>query len=180
MSVLFGGWQSYRAAYSKLPTDAAGRTFVILGTSHYGEPEKFGLTSKRFSTPLGTTRTDDALVHRLIARAPKGVNVEDYCHAVEHSIEFQVLFLQWLYGPEITIVPILCGPFARSIYQGGKPEDDPGVERFLGELGEIAASQGDRLTWVLGVDMAPHRPPLWRPIRCGGQRRLPSGGEVPR
>ena len=36
------------------------RTFVILATSHYGEPEKFGLTRKKFRTPLGEARTDDA------------------------------------------------------------------------------------------------------------------------
>ena len=32
------------------------RTFVILGTSHYGEPERFGLTRKPFLTPCGETR----------------------------------------------------------------------------------------------------------------------------
>ena len=31
------------------------RTFVILATSHYGEPERFGLTRKPFVTPLGET-----------------------------------------------------------------------------------------------------------------------------
>ena len=34
------------------------RTFVILATSHYGEPEKFGLTRKNFRTPLGEAPTD--------------------------------------------------------------------------------------------------------------------------
>jgi AmmeMemoRadiSam system protein B len=80
--------------------------------------------------------------------------MEDYCHAVEHSIEFQVLFLQHIYGPGIKILPILCGSFARSIHYGGMPESNPEVERFLGALGEIAAREGDRLLWVLGVDMA--------------------------
>ena len=80
--------------------------------------------------------------------------MEDYCHAVEHSIEFQVLFLQHLYGPEIRILPILCGSFANSIQNGGMPEDNESVRRFLGNLGEIAAREGDRLTWVLGIDMS--------------------------
>jgi AmmeMemoRadiSam system protein B len=79
---------------------------------------------------------------------------EDYCHAVEHSIEFQVLFLQHVLGPEIRILPILCGSYARSLQQGGKPEEDDGVARFLGALGEIAAREGSRLMWVLGIDMA--------------------------
>jgi len=80
--------------------------------------------------------------------------MEDYCHAVEHSIEFQLLFLQHLYGPEVRILPILCGSYARSIYEGGVPEDDITVGCFLGALGELAAREGGRLLWVLGVDMA--------------------------
>ena len=39
-----GGWQSYRAAYQELTPDLRDRTFVVLGTSHYGQPGKFGLT----------------------------------------------------------------------------------------------------------------------------------------
>ena len=80
--------------------------------------------------------------------------MEDYCHSIEHSIEFQVLFLQYLYGPDIRILPILCGSYARSIYGGGAPEDDEHVRRFLGALGDLAAKEGDRLFWVLGIDMA--------------------------
>jgi hypothetical protein len=136
----------------KLP--AAERTFVILGTSHYGEPDRLGLTRKPFVTPFGEAVTDTALVDRLAAAAGDGAFMEDYCHAVEHSIEFQIIFLQYLFGPAIRIVPILCGSYARSIYQGGLPEDNESVWRFLGALGELAAKEGDRLTWVLGVDMA--------------------------
>jgi AmmeMemoRadiSam system protein B len=150
----FGGWQSYRAAYRTLPANAANRTFVIVGTSHYGEMDRFGLTRKTFVTPLGAAKTNLGLVDRLASRASNGIGMEDYCFSVEHSIEFQVLFLQWLYGPGIDILPVLCGSFARSIYYGGKPEQNEGVARFLGELGEIAETEKDRLTWVLGIDMA--------------------------
>jgi MEMO1 family protein len=80
--------------------------------------------------------------------------MEDYCHAVEHSIEFQVVFLQHLYGPDVKVLPILCGPFVKSIYEGGMPEASDPVKRFVGALGEIAAREADRLFWVLGIDMA--------------------------
>ncbi len=150
----FGGSACYRAAYRKLPADAANRTFVILGTSHYGPMDLFGLTRKGFETPLGATQPDLAIIDRLSSRAPNSITTEDYCHAVEHSIEFQVLFLQWLYGPQIRIVPILCGSFARSIYYGGLPEANPGVERFLDELRDLAEREKHRVTWVLGIDMA--------------------------
>jgi hypothetical protein len=149
-----GGARSYASAYRALPADAARRTVVVLGTSHYGAPERFGLTRKPYATPFGPCGTDLALVDRLIAAGGEAVQVEDYCHAVEHSIEFQVLFLQRLLGPAVPIVPVLCGPFAASASGEGRPEDDPGVARFLGALAELQDREGSRLLWVLGVDMA--------------------------
>ena len=150
----FGGWESYRDAYAALTPDYREKTFVILGTSHYGEPDRFGLTRKPYVTPFGESRTDVDLVNELESKSPDAVRMEDYCHAVEHSIEFQALFLQYLFGPEVKILPILCGSFARSIYQGGKPEDNEHVKRFFGALGEIGAREQNRLCWVLGIDMA--------------------------
>ena len=145
-------WQSYQAAYQCLTPDLRDRTFVVLGTSHYGAPDKFGLTRKPFETPLGRTRIDEALVSAL--EGQPAVVMEDYCHAVEHSIEFQVVFLQSIYGPDVRILPVLCGSFARSIEEGGLPEDNDDVKRFLGVLGEIGAKEAKRLFWVLGIDMA--------------------------
>jgi AmmeMemoRadiSam system protein B len=150
----FGGWESYRDAYAALTPHYREKTFVILGTSHYGEPDRFGLTRKPYVTPFGQSRTDVDLVDELELKAPDTIRMEDYCHAVEHSIEFQVLFLQYLFGPDVRVLPILCGSFARTVYNGGKPEDNEQVKRFLGALGEIAAREQNRLCWVLGIDMA--------------------------
>ena len=150
----FGGWESYRDAYASLLPSYQDRTFVVLGTSHYGEADRFGLTRKPFVTPFGEAITETALVDELAQAAPGSIGMEDYCHSVEHSIEFQVLFLQYLYGPSIRILPILCGSFARSIYEGGKPEANEHVKRFFDALGNISAREGNRLFWVLGVDMA--------------------------
>jgi AmmeMemoRadiSam system protein B len=150
----FGGWESYRDAYASLLPAYKDRTFVVLGTSHYGEADRFGLTRKPFVTPFGEAITETTLVDELARAAPGSTRMEDYCHAVEHSIEFQVLFLQYVYGPNIRILPILCGSFANSIYKGGKPEANEDVKRFLDALGNISAREGDSLFWVLGVDMA--------------------------
>ncbi len=147
-----GGWESYRAAYGSLRPELKDRTFVILGTSHYGEPNRFGLTRKPFVTPFGTTRTASALVEELGTQP--GAIMEDYCHAVEHSIEFQVVFLQHLFGPEITVLPVLCGSYGPSLLSGEAPEADPMVARFLDSLAEINARERDKLFWVLGIDMA--------------------------
>jgi AmmeMemoRadiSam system protein B len=149
-----GGWDSYRAAYGALDASMGDRVFVVLGTSHYGAPETFGLTRKPFLTPFGQTQPQTDLVDWLAQRTPRASRMEDYCHAVEHSIEFQVVFLQNLFGAGVKVLPILCGPYARSLYNGGLPEDDEGVKEFLDALGELQAREGRNLCWVLGVDMA--------------------------
>jgi MEMO1 family protein len=154
-----GGWGTYRAAYQCLPggADSTGggeRTFVILGTSHYGAPDRFGMTRKRFVTPLGEARTDLDLVNELERRAGDAIRMEDYCHSVEHSIEFQTIFLQQLCGANVRILPILCGPFVKSIYESGMPEENEHIASFFDALGDIAARESGRLFWVLGIDMA--------------------------
>ncbi|MFM2125101.1 MAG: AmmeMemoRadiSam system protein [Acidobacteriota bacterium] len=150
----FGGVESYRAAYRSLTPADADRTFVILGTSHYGMPDRFGLTRKPFVSPYGHTTPALDLIDSLATQAAGAVQMEDYCHAVEHSIEFQVIFLQHLFGPNIKILPILCGSFLKSLYEGGLPEDNEHVRRMFGALGDMAAREGSKLCWVLGVDMA--------------------------
>ncbi len=155
-----GGWQSYREAYSVLRPEHRERTFVVLATSHYGAPERFGLTRKTFRTPLGEVANDTRLVDWLAERAPKSIEMEDFCHSFEHTVELQLIFLQHALGPGVRILPILCGPFARSVAawtsmgRGGKPEDDDKVKAFLEALGEMREREGDKLFWILGVDMA--------------------------
>ena len=151
-----GGWNTYRSAYQALPSisEAQDRTFVILGTSHYGAPDRFGLTRKQFITPYGQARTNIPLVDELEAAAPDSIRMEDYCHAVEHSIEFQIVFLQHIYGNDVKILPILCGPFVKSLYEGVLPESNVAVTRFFDALANVGAREGKRLFWVLGVDMA--------------------------
>jgi AmmeMemoRadiSam system protein B len=179
-------WASYASAFSAIPRSAGEKTFVILGTSHYGEPDRFGLTRKPFLTPLGETTPDLALIDRLEQRGGAAVKMEDYCHAAEHSIEFQVVFLQYLFGPNIKVLPILCGSFARSIYQGGRPEENEAVQQFLAELAEVGQARANDLFWVLGVDMAHmgHRYqdevryqagfPEMEPVRVRDQQRIES------
>ncbi len=149
-----GGWETYQAAYRALDSRYRDRVFVILGTSHYGEPDRFGLTRKPFLTPYGEARTETTLVGQLAAVGGDAVKLEDYCHAVEHSIEFQVLFLQHVLGPDVRILPILCGPFAKGLFDGEKPEQEDRVRRFLDALGELGAREGKRLFWLMGIDMA--------------------------
>ena len=153
----FGGADCYAAAYNQLRAakDAAcNKTIILLGTSHYGQPERFGLTRKPFVTPYGRIQPDLKLINQLAAAAGESVVMEDYCHAIEHSLEFQAVFLQHLLGADFKIVPILCGAFAKALFEGEAPERDDHVYRFFDALGELSELHRDELFWVLGIDLA--------------------------
>jgi MEMO1 family protein len=64
------------------------------------------------------------------------------------------VFLQQMLGSDFKIVPILCGPFAKSLTTGEPPEKDDKVWRFFEALGETAELYAAKLFWVLGVDLA--------------------------
>jgi AmmeMemoRadiSam system protein B len=100
---------------------------------------------------------DTELVDQLASGAPDSILMEDYCHSIEHSIEFQCVFLQHVLGERAAnarILPILCGSFFQSLLSGEPPETDPHAGRFFETLRQVAAGQGSRLFWILGVDMA--------------------------
>lgn len=149
-----GGWASYASAYSGLGPKHARRTVIILGTSHYGEPERFGLTRKPFMTPYGEVPVATEIVEELVRDGGEAVSLEDYCHAIEHSIEFQCVMLRHRLGPALRIVPILCGSFWQSLRDGVPPESHPNVARFVDALRGLQARRGSELLWILGIDLA--------------------------
>ena len=158
-----GGRNCYAETYRRLAAfpSLAERTFMVLGTSHWGAAGKFGLTHKPFVTPLGTLRVDDEMVSWLEQHAAGAVNSEDYCYAFEHSIEFQCVFLQYALGPDLKIVPILCGPLGEGPTAGTADlnvsatcaQSEKGPESFLDALAQLAEKHKDRLFWVLGIDL---------------------------
>src|SRR5207247_2596728 len=90
--------------------------FVIVGTCHVGMRHPFALTRKDYDTPLGPARADRDFVEALAARAAQDCFGSELAHRSEHSIEFQAVFLQYLYAGrrDITVVPLLTGIAAAS------------------------------------------------------------------
>ena len=157
-----GGRNCYADTYRRLAAfpSLAERTFMVLGTSHWGTPGKFGLTHKPFVTPLGTLRVDNEMVSWLEQHGAEAVISEDYCYAFEHSIELQCVFLQYALGPELKIVPILCGPLgecapaeAADHKTSAAPANERGTESFWGALARLAQKHKGQLFWVLGIDL---------------------------
>jgi len=152
----YRGGPAYAWAYRELAERGEADLFVIFGTCHAGMAHPFALTRKDFDTPLGPARTERDFVEALARRAGQDCFGSELAHRNEHSIEFQAVFLQYLYAGrrEISIVPVLTSFVHEALARGQRPQDDPRVPRFLEALGETITASGRRVAFIAGADLA--------------------------
>ena len=128
-------------------------TYIILGTSHYSGEDYFILTEKDFETPLGVLRTDKEFVKALRRNCPVPLIENDVAHRPEHSIEFQVLFLQYLFGNESKkIVPILCSSLSEFFEDGQSPMSSRKFQSFISSLKQTIGDLNRKVVYILSVD----------------------------
>jgi hypothetical protein len=128
---------------------------IVYGTGHSLADDFVALTRKRFETPLGQVACDTAFVDRLAARLGPHAYRSELAHREEHSIEFQVLYLQRrLGGRPLTLVPILCGGFHRLLDDRRLPREEPAVETFVAAVRETERELGGHTLHVAGVDFS--------------------------
>lgn len=162
------GGSCFARGYKEIETSARAGCFILLGTAH-GETEGlFALTRKDFETPLGILRTDQELVGALERGGGKGFFQGEFAHRTEHSIEFQVVFLQYLYGDrDITIVPILCSSFHEIIQKGISPLEVPEVRDFVNFLKGAVRDSGREVFILASADLSHVGPRFGDPFRVG-------------
>jgi AmmeMemoRadiSam system protein B len=168
------GAAAYAHAYDALERAGGADLYVIFGTAHQGalrEPgaaprdpaeDVFIATRKSFATPLGVAETDAAFVDRLEKRLGRRLDEAELSHRTEHSVEFQVLFLQraeerLARGRPARIVPIVCGSLARWTESGASPGATPAVADVLAALRATIDEEeaaGRRVLAIAGADLA--------------------------
>ncbi len=129
---------TYAHTYKAIAERSSASVFVIFGTSHERMQHRFTLCDKDFDTPLGRVKVDHEYVSMLAEHLSSSTNgfdpyVDQYNHRHEHSIEFQVVLLQYLLGGrrKFTIVPILAGSFYDCLTKRQQPAEDPQVQAFV-------------------------------------------------
>jgi AmmeMemoRadiSam system protein B len=150
------GGPAYAWAYRDLVERSDADCFVIFGTCHAGMRDPFVLTRKDYATPLGPASVDRSFVDGLAARVQHDCFASELAHRGEHSIEFQAVFLRYLFEGrrEFTIIPILASFAHEALARGQGPEDDPRVPRFLDALAETMATSGRKVVVIAGADLA--------------------------
>lgn len=155
---LMRGGLSYARAYQALEQSEPADLYVILGVAHAGSENLFMLTQKDFETPLGRVQTDREFVQRLQEQMTVDLFADEISHKSEHSIEFQVIFLQYLLAQRhpFQIVPILVGSFHDLLNQGTPPEEVPVVQRFFHALKTTLdeTRKQKKVCMIAGVDLS--------------------------
>ena len=95
-------------AYRQL-RNSTSRTFVIAGPDHYGTTNMVSIQSSgKWETPLGNAKINQNTALEILRSSDNVVEYEP-AHRMEHSIEVQLPFLQYLFGEEFTFVPLSLG-----------------------------------------------------------------------
>jgi len=147
-----------KTTYVNLYRRLKGRNYnlvIILGVNHQWQDGLYSVSEKNFITPFGKLKTDKDFISQLKARVPEGaLTTNDFGHKIEHSIEFQTIFLHhYLKGP-VSIVPVLCGGVHEFIFQRKNIFAD---DRFLGmaeALEDLIKARGENVLLVSGVDFS--------------------------
>jgi hypothetical protein len=93
-------------AYYELAIDGKPDIVVLFGPNHTGYGSGLAVMDEGvWRTPLGDIEVDSAVANQIV-RISGIVDVDDSAHNMEHSIEVQLPFLQYLYDSKFKIVPI--------------------------------------------------------------------------
>ena len=113
------------------------------------------MSRKDFETPFGVLKADREVIDQIAAEAPLDVFADEFAHKEEHALEFQAVFLKYLYpNHDIPFVPILCGSFHQMVMGKTAPESAPVVADFVRVLRDVLNASGKRVCFIAGVDLS--------------------------
>jgi AmmeMemoRadiSam system protein B len=150
------GGISYAWGFKEVVERTEANLFVIIGTSHYSG-HRFTLTRKHFQTPLGTVPTDQSYIDRLVGHYGPGLfDDELMAHLPEHSIELEVVFLQYLYEGRrpIRIVPLVVGSFQDCVETAAEPTHRGDIRRLIEALRCVDGDADEPICYIISGDLA--------------------------
>ncbi len=157
------GAAGYAWAYRQLLPPCDTDRFVVFGTAHHPMRQPICVLRKNFETPLGVVQTDRAFIDRLAeglasSVAGRQLNLfdDETAHRMEHSIEFQAVWLAHVLGAhrEVKIVPVLVGSFHEYLAEGLFPGDSPELQAFVAAIRAAAEDNSGRLCFISAADFA--------------------------
>jgi MEMO1 family protein len=147
------GGPTFAWGFKELVEHSDAQIFVIIGTAHYSA-KRFTLTRKHFRTPLGIAMTDEAYVNRIAAIYGDRAFEDEVAHLPEHSIEFEVVFLQHCLERPFRIVPLLVGSFQDCVATKTPPHEQADIYLMIQALKRAEAECGEKVCYISSGDLA--------------------------
>jgi AmmeMemoRadiSam system protein B len=144
------GGPCYAHAYRHIVEAGAADLYVIIGTCHTALGEHFAATTKDFKIPYGTVQIDQDFISAIQENWQGDLFKDELMHQVEHTIEFQLVFLQYLFREKFRIAPILSS-FS---YNDVLDEDNTKLSSFLKVLKAAIDKYSGRVCVIASVDLS--------------------------
>ena len=146
----------YAFAHREIWERSSSHCFIIFGTAHAPMKQPFCLTRKDFGTPFGNLSVHTELIDAIQSQCSDDLFRDEIVHRSEHSIEFQCLFLRYLYPEPIPlkIVPILSGPLHEAIEKGISPMEIKPIRQFIDVLRDSVSSLGEEVCYIASADLS--------------------------
>ena len=149
---IHAGGVCYAHAYKTLAEAEPADLYVILGTCHTPMQRAYTATLKNFQTPFGTVETDSEFISSLGKKFSYDLFEDELMHRTEHTIEFQLIFLQHILKTEFTIAPILCSFSHEALLP--KSEQKNEIELFCRNLRRAIQTHIGRVCVIASVDFS--------------------------
>ena len=137
------GAKAFAESYNRFKIPSGSRV-IILGVGHHLDLP-WSVLTKDIATPFGVIKNDRGGLLYLTKSKKLNLFPNHIVHKLEHSIEFQTLFLHYLLKDEFVILPFLVGPLITFLENKNKQL----VEKFVEGLSELI---DERTYIVLGID----------------------------
>ncbi|MDK2861360.1 MAG: hypothetical protein PWP33_563 [Thermodesulfobacterium sp.] len=134
--------KSYAESYSRFKIPPGSRV-IILGVGHHLDLP-FSMLTKDVATPFGLIKNDRGGLFFLRTSKKLEVFPDHIAHRLEHSIEFQALFLHYLLKDQFMVLPVLVGPMPTLF------ENPELTEKFAEGLAQLM--EDGKTYLVLGID----------------------------
>ncbi|MFB3115201.1 MAG: AmmeMemoRadiSam system protein B, partial [Nitrospirales bacterium] len=146
----------YAWAYKELREAESPDVYIVIGIGHAGLDEPVAVTDKDFETPLGVVPVNRPIMDYLKAKGGDELFAEEIRHQKEHSIEFQLPFLQETVGTQkpISIVPVLSS-FPPITFIDPELKDFANkIEQFVSLLKEAITASGQTVCIIASANLA--------------------------
>lgn len=140
--------QAAAHAYLALAEEGLPERIVILGPNHRAVGANVALWSEgEWQTPLGVVSVDSELARRILENSDI-IRDDPPAHLLEHSLEVQLPFLQFVFGNEFKFVPIAIQE--QTLYIGLN------VGNTLAKV-----LKGERAVVIASTDLTHYEPQAW-------------------